>query len=113
MVVRALGKLKNAELELSHSHPITNSWSWLIRILRQAPERWPGSYRQSSRLATIPSNPCALTAFHQVGKASVQLERLADRLAELWEYLSLQYFAASRHGSPMSLCPAKTRMSKT
>ena len=37
--------------------PITNSYVRLTRILAQAPERCPGSYRLSRRFATRPSNP--------------------------------------------------------
>ena len=40
------------------SHPpITSSWLRLFLIFSQPPERFPGSYGQSSRLATMPSSP--------------------------------------------------------
>ena len=69
--------------------PMTNSCPRLTRIFCEAPERRPDSYRLSRRLATSPSNPCALMDAIRSG-SGVEVTEIPSGLRQLGQHLGFQ-----------------------
>ena len=68
---------------------MTNSCPRLTRIFCEAPERRPDSYRLSRRLATSPSNPCALLDAIRSG-SGVGVTEIPSGLRQLGQHLGFQ-----------------------